>query len=816
MFGFPFDFKSVADRILGAVRWPPDKPNASRDFRNSKSFRRRQAELSARGSFRPSIPPLAVCAICAWIFCAHTYTQGFGLSSKTCLLGAVLSACAAAALCVLVAARPKTALLALCALGIAAGNAMGLFGAYGMHKDFSAVEEMGYGRYTAEIGEDAVRNDRGWTAAARLRDPQGATVLARIYGSGDDLPRYGEVLAFDADPKAPSEPYAAARWSKGIAADASVGSYSEEHRSGALSSLASFRSDAIDAIESCGCSDSSAAVLSALVCGYRTEIYELDDYTSFTTAGIAHIVAVSGSHMSLVAALIVACMRRCKIPGKAASLVSLAGIAAYLVIAAAPLSAVRAAIMASLAIAAPLVNRRSASLNALGFSAFAFLALDPSASVSISLVLSAASTAAIILLAPLFSEWFAGLRALPGIIADSLALTFASSVAAIPLSAAYFSQISLIAPITNILAAPLFTFAYVGGLAGVVLQAFIPALGQPILQAAALFADAMRCVAIVCAQVPYAALPATLPVFAAVALMIVGTGLLWRFWPAMTIQRALAMALAAALAVLMAFFVVPAVRPDQIIALDVGQGDAFLVRTRGATLLIDTGNQDAKLKAALAREGVTSIDAVIVTHADDDHCGSLDALRSVASVRAVYIAQGILTCEAEACASLVEEACKTGDVYGLSVGDAITMGRFSFSVIWPDALTSEGGNADSLCLRMEYAPNAGERPTFSALWCGDAEAAQIRAMIEEGRVGDIDLLKVGHHGSKAALDASTLAVLDPEIALIGVGRQNRYGHPAPALLSALEEQGCKTYRTDTSGDIVCALSEDRVEVRTLR
>ena len=102
------------------------------------------------------------------------------------------------------------------------------------------------------------------------------------------------------------------------------------------------------------------------------------------------------------------------------------------------------------------------------------------------------------------------------------------------------------------------------------------------------------------------------------------------------------------------------------------------------------------------------------------------------------------------------------------------------------------------------------------LFTGDAEAQQLDEIISEHGLADLDILKVGHHGSKNALTEEQVQRLSPAIALISVGERNRYGHPASEIVSILEDSGTRIMRTDSDGDVSCKFDDEGIAVETLR
>ncbi len=252
--------------------------------------------------------------------------------------------------------------------------------------------------------------------------------------------------------------------------------------------------------------------------------------------------------------------------------------------------------------------------------------------------------------------------------------------------------------------------------------------------------------------------------------------------------------------------------------LNVGQGDAFILRSGKASVLIDTGNQDSLLREALARQGVRSLDAVVITHPDDDHMGSLESLAGIVQVGRVIVASDGLSCSCGNCSRLRSAAAVVvgqDNIAGIKVGDALSVGRWRLSCIWPKGYADEGGNADSLCFFADADPDGDGVSDARTLMVGDAEHDQLQELVDSGALGRVDVLKVGHHGSKNALTPELAQVLRPALSLVSVGRGNRYGHPAAQTLDCLAQQGSRIVRTDESGDVVCEFTKGGISVKEL-
>ena len=762
---------------------------------------------------RPSMSPLTILALALWGACAGSYTLGFRCAREF-LVPVIVVACVFFALAIFAFMRGAPSALAVLVLGLFIGCALG----------FSATLS-----YEAKANQAIASPVQKWVFTAEEDARQGdfgATVRAVAYSvsSGEEhavsvtLPKgesgifYGDSFSATCALSQPRETSAERFYLQGIDA---VSSPEAIERLDNLRSvgdvLANVRKSAIALFDG---REDAGALCQALVCGYREQLRDGGLYAECKTVGVAHLVAVSGAHLSITCGMIASALQIVRTPRRLSLAIQLAVLSIYLVLTGMPISALRAAAMAVVGMSSFLARRRRATLSALGACIVVIIAISPQSSVSISFFLSAMSTLGIIALMPLISSW---LSAVPFVrrIAEPLALTLAAMVATTPFSAALFSQLPLVSPVANLVVAPLFTLAL-----SVSLVASIASLAAPVVAPLALslasgssflLAQAIT----VFAQIPFACVPVSLSVPWGLALSIAGPLLLWLLWPQLTGETIFAMGSAACACAIVFVVIVPLFRPSEIVMLDVAQGDAFLVRSKGSAVLVDTGNHDTLLKEALGRQGIFHLDAVIISHADDDHCGSLQVLDGVVAIDSVLVAKDAVTCDCESCEGLIKSASSvvgSDNVMPLVVGDTVTCGEFSLKVIWPHKFNDEGGNADSLCLLASLATSGG---TWTALFCGDAESDQLKEMIDEGTLGDIDIYKVGHHGSKAALTESVVDTIRPEISLVSVGEGNRYGHPAAQTLSLLDNVGSHVFRTDEMGDVSCEFSNDGIRVTAL-
>ncbi len=235
--------------------------------------------------------------------------------------------------------------------------------------------------------------------------------------------------------------------------------------------------------------------------------------------------------------------------------------------------------------------------------------------------------------------------------------------------------------------------------------------------------------------------------------------------------------------------------------IDVGQGDAALIRTAAGDILIDasTGDAEDELKAYLDSLGVADIEYAVFTHPDEDHIGGADMILENYNVKRVILPDATKTTKTytKMIDCIEKENC---EVIEATPDKTFKVGELNCTILAPISTQYTDYNNYSVVIRMDY----GET---SVLFTGDAEKESEEEMLERygdaaGGMLDCDLIKVGHHGSDTSSTQAFLDAVTPEYGVISCGKGNSYGHPIQEILVRYEAMDVTLYRTDLDGSIV--------------
>lgn len=242
--------------------------------------------------------------------------------------------------------------------------------------------------------------------------------------------------------------------------------------------------------------------------------------------------------------------------------------------------------------------------------------------------------------------------------------------------------------------------------------------------------------------------------------------------------------------------------------IDVGQGDATLIKNGEHAMLIDAGENDQgeNVCSYLESKGVEKLEYVVGTHPDSDHVGGLDVVLTGIECEEVLLPDVKAETKTYEDVETAVEETETAVIYP-AVGDTYALGDAIFTVIAPNADYGEDKNDWSVGLLLEYGENR-------FLFTGDAEERAEEDILDNGLKISADVYKASHHGSKTASGEEFLDAVQPSAAVISCGEDNAYGHPSAQTLNSFRERGIEVYRTDEQGSIVAVSDGKTISFNT--
>lgn len=525
-------------------------------------------------------------------------------------------------------------------------------------------------------------------------------------------------------------------------------------------------------------------LLKALAVG-DTRSLDNDDWRVARVTGVAHLISISGLHIGIAALFGVAMAsmvwRLWPVLGQTVpraiglALGALLAAAPYCLLAGAALPTVRSLLMVAVVALARTLRRSVSSTQVVAMALVVVLLLDPLASLAPAFWLSFVAVA--LLVAMLASDG-RGLRAFAS---QLLRTQMLMTIGLMPLTLAFFGQASMVGALANLMAAPFVSLVVVPlTLVGALLLYPLPFLATPVLRVAAALLEGQWGWLERMAGWPWAQWSTAAPGTASVCIAMLGA--IWLLMPRGWPLRWLG--LVCMLPMVSAGMRPPAPGELRLWVLDVGQGLAVVVQTHTRTLLYDAGARfrsgfdlgAAQVVPALHALSTRQLDAIIVSHGDNDHAGG------VPSVVAAFPEARIFGDE-NPHEGLAMEAC--GERHWQWDG-------IVFSTFPADAAAE--GNDRSCVLLVEH-------PAGRVLIPGDASARTERAMVERVGPGAPLTLVVGHHGSRSSTSPVLVDALAPVLALVSAGWRSRFGHPHPDVVKRLEQAGADVLNSAGRGAI---------------
>jgi len=553
--------------------------------------------------------------------------------------------------------------------------------------------------------------------------------------------------------------------------------------------------------------EDTAPFMSSLLMGDRTAFYDDDALSlSFSRAGLSHVVAVSGMHIAFLISL----LRLLLGASRRSSAICIALLWLFTLVTGAGPSTVRAAVMQTMLLSAPLVYRESDGATSLSAALALILLKNPLAAKSISLQLSFAAMAGILCFSgKIYRGMKDRLSALPvkavrAYIAGTTASSLAVAVFTAPLTAIHFGYIPVLSMLANLLALWAVSLCFCMGWITCALS-LIPLAGEAAAWACAWVARYIFLCARAVSAIPFAVVYTRTE---GAWLWLAGVYAAFGLFRSFRLPKLVKAAAPAALSALSLALLLTAAKLDYergeptISAVDVGQGQSIAAFCGDATVVIDCGMSSGfdageRMGEYLISCGREKIDLLMLTHLHEDHANGLPMLMEMMEVDTLILPEKaededglrekIMRCAAEK-GTRVEQI---SDDCSAQCGD-IALAIYTFPELEEE---------NEYCLMTQL--SIGD---FDALITADSSAATERRLIESHRLRDTELLIVGHHGSKYSSAEDFLKAVGAEHAVISVG-YNTYGHPAEETLERLARCGYNVYRTDIDGTVELRITD---------
>ncbi len=551
--------------------------------------------------------------------------------------------------------------------------------------------------------------------------------------------------------------------------------------------------------------DEEGNLLLAILLGDKDKLSE-DIQESFKTSNLSHMLAVSGAHVSYIILGLTYVLQNSIIGKKNGKIVCIIFLLAFMAITNFTPSVTRACIMAILTLLSSIIYRKSDVYTNISVAALITLIFNPYSLLDLGFQLSYGGTIGIIIFIKRIQEKKSNSKVINYIKQMALVSIYANIII-IPIMMYHFNTVSFTFIISNIMASPILGIIVITGFLFIITSITV----KPLTSLIAIFIKPILSILIkisqICSKLPFSNILVVTPyMFNVISYYAI---ILYCIKSKKNNKCKIIICLLIVL-ILINFIIYIFPQKLRIFFIDVGQGDSTLIITPDKkTVLIDGGGSDSfdvgekVLLPYLLDRRILKVDYVLISHFDTDHCGGILTIMEKVKVKNIIISEQAEHSENyERFKKLMIH--KKIRLIEVKKGDKIKIGRYSeFKILFPTSrLLSENPlNNNSIVAQFNY-------NNFKMLFTGDIEKlAEQQILKAEKAEIRADILKVAHHGSKTSSIPEFIKAVRPKIALIGVGKNNTFGHPNQQTIKNLENIKCRIYRTDLQGEIIIKIDQ---------
>lgn len=539
----------------------------------------------------------------------------------------------------------------------------------------------------------------------------------------------------------------------------------------------------------------------------------------FKNSNLSHMLAVSGAHINYVVLTVSILFTKKRAGIKAQRVVTIMMMLFFMELTQMTSSVVRAGISCIIYMLASLLYRKADVINAMAISTLLILLNNPFKLFDIGFQLSYACTLGIILFCKLINIPLK--NKLLKYLKDSIIISISANIFIIPIMMYQFNTISLTFILSNLLAGPLLGIS-------IILEIIVLLISFMSINIAAIPAKVLNILLILIINIANWFSNIEISKIYVITPQIISIVAYYLICAAIILKQKNRKIIVIIMLTVLIINLFPTPKKLRINFIDVGQGDSTLIRTEtNKVILIDSGGSTASssfdvgnkvLLPYLLDRRIKKIDFIIVSHFDADHCQAFETVIDNINVRKVVVCkQSMITQEY---LNIINK-CKKKNIKIIVVerGDKLKIDkRTEFEILHPGERFLDDGkgglNANAIVCKMNYKLNNGK--IFSILFTGDIEVEAEKELEQVyGKKLKADILKVAHHGSKTSSREEFIKLVSPKIALIGVGENNKFGHPADITLERLEKENVKVYRTDQMGEVSITINKNgEIKVKT--
>lgn len=539
----------------------------------------------------------------------------------------------------------------------------------------------------------------------------------------------------------------------------------------------------------------------------------------FKNSNLSHMLAVSGAHINYVVLTVSILFTKKRAGIKAQRVVTIMMMLFFMELTQMTSSVVRAGISCIIYMLASLLYRKADVINAMAISTLLILLNNPFKLFDIGFQLSYAGTLGIILFCNLINIPIK--NKLLKYLKDSIIISISANIFIIPIMMYQFNTISLTFILSNLLAGPLLGIS-------IILEIIVLLISFMSINIAAIPAKVLNILLILIINIANWFSNIEISKIYVITPQIISIVAYYLICAAIILKKKNRKIIVIIMLTVLIINLFPTPKKLRINFIDVGQGDSALIRTEtNKVILIDSGGSTASssfdvgnkvLLPYLLDRRIKKIDFIIVSHFDADHCQAFETVIDNINVRKVVVCkQSMITQEY---LNIINK-CKKKNIKIIVVerGDKLKIDkRTEFEILHPGERFLDDGkgglNANAIVCKMNYKLDNGK--VFSILFTGDIEVEAEKELEQVyGKKLKADILKIAHHGSKTSSREEFIKLVAPKIALIGVGENNKFGHPADITLERLEKENVKVYRTDQMGEVSITINKNgRIKVKT--